>query len=148
MRIVIHGLAPFHRDYSHLLEAHKKGQFSMLQWNAERSAGKWCHYVQETLALLHDNRWSQWLDLTPSGPEALPFEEHQVENGRVQKLWSFLVELASNRCWSQLAFNVLFPYSLAQCYLPSADARRDAGRTMARMCAAIRQAEAEAARIA
>ena len=116
-RIITDGLAALHSEHSRDLQAHALGQHETLYWHARRCNGSWWQTICETLSLLQGPDMSVRLDLQPKGTlEALQdaADPAVIEEDRAltRQLFDFLVDLSSNRAWSQAFHMYLFPWAL------------------------------------
>ena len=124
LRILVECGRPLQAEYKSALDQHKVGQFSMITWQARRSAGAWYNTVRELLKLLDSEAVLQKLDLRlQSGsnfaPVSLDDQLTQSEAARCQQYATFIFELCKARCWSQLHHSLNLPHAFARVFVPS-----------------------------
>jgi hypothetical protein len=88
---------------------------------AQHSGGAWWKTVSKMLLRVHSANLTARLDLSPSASVPVPMDSPGLadEIGLVQMNFNFLVDLASNRCWSQMFYSTCLPYTIAQAFLPN-----------------------------
>ena len=147
LRILLHGLDPLHAEYIYDLESHKDGQASTLYWHGDRAAGSWyTRGVCQTLLLLQQSDFQEHLQLQPPplrAEDAVDLEDGRVKSDKVllDQLYAFIVELASNRSWSQSFWSTTLPYAFAGFFATSHEARQITQRKLRRMTQAVLRLE-------
>ena len=107
LRMIVRTLGPLHQEYVKDLRCHKEGQTSVLYWHGDRASGTWFSgAVLQTLSLLYDSSFVPLLDLLPQplslGAVLTDDDAGALEDkSLVKQLFTFIVELSANRCWSQ-----------------------------------------------
>ena len=132
LKLIVYDLEDLHAEYSHGLKMHRAGQESMMRFVAERSAGStWMTTVNKMLTRLVSGSFTEIVDLHP-GP-SLHAQELSSDDLRlvrdhvlVKHHADFLLDLCSNRIWSQSFFGLCWPYMLSQAYLEDEQGRRRA----------------------
>lgn len=132
LRILVECGRPLQAEYKNALDQHKAGQFSMITWQAHRSAGAWYSTVRELLKLLDSEAVLKKLDLRlHSGSNFAPesFADDQLtqsETARCKQFATCVFELCKARCWSQLHHSLNLPHAFARVFVPSHGERETA----------------------
>ena len=132
LKLIVYDLEDLHAEYSHGLKMHRAGQRSMMRFVAERSAGStWMTTVNTMLTRLVSGSFTEIVDLHPGPSRHAP--ELSSDDPRlardhvlVKHHADFLLDLCSNRIWSQSFFGLCWPYMLSQAYLEDAAGLRRA----------------------
>jgi hypothetical protein len=144
MRILIDGCEDLHTEYVTMLAAHKGGSESLVYHAAAHSAGEWWQTACKILDGVHSSELPARLDLSPSascGPAPAESPELQAEIDLVMMNFKFRVDLASNRCWSQMFYTMVFPYNIAQAFNKDMAARVHASQMWKNCFTAVMKAE-------
>lgn len=122
MRMIVDGCGPLHSEYKLQLKRESEGQESMLAFACERAIGKtWYGTICETFALATSSTITDRLQLTPNvfnqpmdidGMEA--DDDLKTEKLLLSEFFSLIVNLASNRAWTQAFYGLTFPFCCAR----------------------------------
>lgn len=147
LRVIEHVLTPLHKEYVYDLKQHRLGQTTVLYWFGDRASGHWYRKtVVEMFNLLHDSDVVDLLALRPhpmSEQGQLDSSDTRVqEDCRIMKQYfDFVVELSSNRCWSQSFWTLVFPYNVAGLFATETADRHRCQMLCAKLCDALLKLE-------
>ena len=134
LRIIAGSLRPLHDEYKWDFEVQKQGQEGMMELFARRANFHFYNCVVKMFDLLQDSHWIEDLELCPaSGNEHCQPDDSvcmKSDASVLKTLFQFNVHMASNRCWSQAFYSLLFPYAFSGIYHPDPEQR---GQVMSRM---------------
>ncbi|CAE7881470.1 unnamed protein product [Symbiodinium sp. KB8] len=107
MKVIFWGTYHVMKEFSETLKQHKQGQIATLRWRAERACGGWFKAVSQTLLMLHDSSVLEKLHLTlaEADDSSIPPEEEIT----LERFYSYVLELASARSWSQSLYSTCLP---------------------------------------
>lgn len=139
LRLVVFDLQDLHAEYIGCQDAHGQGPEFRLRWIAARSFGSYWSTINAMMSRLTSTEVMKELGLHgPCLPGMQPMPNDDPSLAGEAKLlelhWAFLLDLASNRAWSQSFFTVTFPYCMAMIFMPKAVDQQTAQGCWRRVC--------------
>ena len=136
LRILIICTEPLHKEFARHLKQQKAGRLDMLQWHAHRATGALVNEtIRSTLEMMNSPDMPRWLGCHPG---AVNIEDVAEEDLQVaEQLFSFVVEVAGNRAWSQRVFSDLLPYNVTLIFQEDQAARLAASTKLQKIAGAM-----------
>ena len=144
IRLVCYDLQDMHQEYIRDLEV--LTQEESLHACAGRATHAWFGTVQAMLRRLHGDGLVTELNLLPRPrrlTQPMDPEDPSVQNDitLVELRMNFLVDLITNRCWSQAFYGLCFPYMVASVYCETESDRVRGCNLMRNVCDCILKLE-------
>lgn len=128
MRMLVAVSSDLRPEYQSHLEAESHGQLEMLRFAMARASGQtWYSTIMALFQRFSSESTVDMLRLTPASRHVWDLQEGeddrslQREFQLLREYWTLVVQLASNRAWSQAFYGLCFPYCLARLSDPSSE---------------------------
>ena len=137
MRMLVDAPEDLHKEYNLHLKSQQDGVHSMALWAANRANGAWFKTVIAMAEAFHSPERVIRLQLTqPSSSHVFEVGESEIFQDEAKLLLQYaelVMNLMSNRAWSQCHYGLLFPYCLARILSESEATRKKAQAFLQKM---------------